>query len=250
MKIKELLLQLVFPRVCPVCKEILPWGMDTDYEQARHDPFICRSCLKKVRQVPGPRCLKCSKPIESEEDEYCSDCAGRVNHFEEGRALWVHDGYAKRIIYDLKFLGMRDNADFIGYEMARQLGPWVIRHAAEVLVPVPLHRKKLRSRGFNQAELIAERMAKWMKIMYGRAPDVDTKILARTKKTKPQKDLDPRYRYNNIRGAFEASERAAGRCICLVDDIYTTGSTINEAAKSLKKAGAKKVIFVTADIGV
>ncbi|MBR3003909.1 MAG: ComF family protein [Lachnospiraceae bacterium] len=250
MTIKELIMQLVYPRVCPICGEVLPWSISESVEHAKTDPYICRDCLKKIIIVTGTRCLKCSKPIESEEEEYCHDCAGRTNYFEEGKALWLHDGYARKIIYALKFSGIRDNADFIGYEMARRLGPWLMEKKVDALLPVPLHRSKQRSRGFNQAQLIAASLAKWMENMYGYRIPIDSGMLVRTVRTKPQKDLDPRYRFNNIRGAFEADDTAAGRRICLVDDIYTTGSTINEAARTLKRAGAEKVFFITANIGI
>ena len=250
MKIKELVLQLVFPRVCPVCKEVLPWHINDSLSSTDNNPYICPECLKKLRPITGTRCLRCSKPIESEEGEFCEDCEKSIRYFREGKALWLHAGAAKRIVYDLKFSSRKDNADFIGYELARSLGRWLIYSDVTDIVPVPLHYKKQRSRGFNQAVLIASALAHWMEIMYGVRIRVNNSLIERTEKTRPQKDLDPKYRYNNVHGAFAARADANGLRICLLDDIYTTGSTINEAAKVLKQAGAQYITFITANIGI
>ena len=250
MEIKDNLLQLLFPRKCPVCGEILPAHPLDVFERTGRDPYICRECLPYLKAPEGPRCLKCSKPIDDEEAEYCADCASRTRHFDEGMALWVQTGTARKVIYGLKFDGHRDNADFIGFEMARGLGKWILRKDIDVIIPVPLHPKKQKSRGFNQAELVSRKMAYWIDRLYGKAIPVDTVTLRRTLKTRPQKELDPEYRYANIRGAFAAEGNLSGRNVCLLDDIFTTGSTLSEAARELKGAGAEKVYFVTASIGV
>lgn len=112
-----------------------------------------------------------------------------------------------------------------------------------MIIPIPLHKKKLAKRGYNQAELIASALGKELGIK------TDTTVLKRKIYTKPQKDLSNRERKKNLEHAFETRGDLPWKRILLVDDIYTTGATIDEAAKILKKAGAEKVWFLTIGIG-
>ena len=127
--------------------------------------------------------------------------------------------------------------------MADQYGYYLREKKVELIVPVPLHRKKMRIRGYNQAALLAEVLGEITGI------SVDEDILVRVKNTKPLKQLNDKERRRSIRGAFSVRKSVWAKTIVLIDDIYTTGSTLDEAARVLLKAGAEKVYFLTISIG-
>ena len=127
--------------------------------------------------------------------------------------------------------------------MANQYGYYLREKKVELIVPVPLHRKKMRIRGYNQAALLAEVLGEITGI------SVDEDILVRVKNTKPLKQLNDKERRRSIRGAFSVRKSVWAKTIVLIDDIYTTGSTLDEAARVLLKAGAEKVYFLTISIG-
>lgn len=144
----------------------------------------------------------------------------------------------------MKFHNKREYIDFYGAYMAEILGKKILEWGAQALIPVPLHRSKLRRRGFNQAELLAREIGRALEIPV--RPD----IVQRVRKTKPQKELLYRERQNNLKGAFKISQYDVKlKKIVLVDDIYTTGSTVDEIAGRLLEQGAKEVYFVSLCIG-
>lgn len=188
--------------------------------------------------------MKCGKPIKREEDEYCRDCARVSRGYEQGKSVWTHTGSVPRAIYQFKFHNKRYHAKLFAGEMARLHGEWIYKCNVEVIVPVPLHSARRRKRGFNQAELLARELGKRMRI------PVDAKMVYRIRNTKPQKQLDGRERQENLKGAFTVSRRRRyPKNVLLVDDIYTTGSTVHRISGLLKKAGVQKVYFITISIG-
>lgn len=182
--------------------------------------------------------------MERWESEYCSDCSRKKHSFERGRACFEYDRRMRASISRFKYHNRREYADFYSEEMLRTLGRELRSWKPDLLVPIPLHRSRMRKRGFNQAELVADRIGERLGIPVG------TDILLRVKKTKPQKELDDAGRHGNLKNAFQACEKKAeGKRIVLVDDIYTTGSTIDAAAAELKRQGAEKVYFLSICIG-
>ena len=194
-------------------------------------------------------CRKCSKPLAFENELYCETCQKAKRWFDRGKSLWIHDDSARKIVYDLKFHNKRDNADLIAFEMAVQMESVILRWNAEVILPVPLHKKRLRERGFNQAQLIAERLSFWLSKLFGIVLPVDSAYLLRTENTKPQRILDVSARAQNVKKAFgiTAPQRNYNSVI-LIDDIFTSGATLNACAKTLKEAGTEKVFFLTATV--
>ena len=179
--LKETVLQALFPRVCPVCGEILKlprrWAKELTEpaysgtlfpEEIRRlrSILICRDCLAKINYVSGPTCRICSKPIDPDAEDLCDLCIKKSRSFDRGFALLVHDDTAKKILYDLKFRNRRDNADWIGFDMALHFAGQIRRWKPDVLIPVPLHKKRMRERGFNQALLIAESFSFWLEKLY------------------------------------------------------------------------------------
>ena len=234
------LLQLVYPRVCPVCGRILTGSIKSE-----NNPYICSGCYAKLNFPAEPRCLKCSRPVADEGDGFCPTCLKAVKHFDRGISLLIHDDTARKILYDLKYSNKRDNADMLVHEAAARFKEILSRWDPEMLIPIPLNRKKKLQRGFNQAELLADRLSRLTGI------PVDPVMLIRSRETSPQKGLDRDQRMKNIRGAFEAADGNCNsyRTVLVVDDIYTSGSTISEAARILKAAGVKTVYFLTFSIG-
>lgn len=227
------ILDILYPPVCPFCGEVQKPGTG-----------ICPSCRKMLPDVREPRCMRCGKPVGSEEEEYCRDCTRRRYAFDQGRSLWLHVPPVSKAVYQFKFHNKRCYAAVFAKEMARSYGKWVRECQVEEILPVPLHASRRRMRGYNQAELLADALSKELHIPVGK------NVIFRVRRTKPQRQLDDREREENLRGAFGISRqwRAPSR-VLVVDDIYTTGSTVHRIAKLLKKAGVEKVYFLTISIG-
>lgn len=231
MTAKEWVLQLLFPRRCPVCDEIAPFGEK-----------ICLECLKKLNYITQPWCMKCGKKLR-EEKEYCGDCTGRRHNYVRGRALYEYKSVAGSL-YRFKYGGRREYADFYGEEAARYLKGFLDQIKPDGLVPVPLHPKRYMKRGYNQAFLLAKVIGKHTGI------PVYDKLVRRQKETRPLKMLNPTERQNNLKNAFHIAQNDVKlKVVLVIDDIYTTGSTIDAVAAELKKAGAQKVYFITLACG-
>ena len=262
----ERLIRLLYPRVCPVCGEILPTVTSVNLQQ---NPFLCKSCRRFLTFPQEPRCLCCSRPLLEDTEAYCTDCRCSRKYFDQGTALLLHDETAKKILYDLKYSNKRDHADMLALEAVRRLGERIRRWNPDVMMPVPLHPKRELQRGFNQSEVLADRLSRYLQERKIDLP-VDCTWLHRIKKTLPQKELSGYQRKENIDGAFavaaggERKKRIGGpekergvsavlpaeyRRILLVDDIYTSGATLSECARVLKAAGAERVFFLTFSIG-
>lgn len=229
-KMKIGLLDLIYPVKCPFCGTVTGDG-------------ICEACRKRIRKIEEPYCMKCGKPVPSVEQEYCYDCSRKTHEFEEGRSIWVHKSPVSDALYAFKYQNRRIYGEIFGRELAELYGGYLREKEIHLIVPVPLHRKKRQSRGYNQAEIIARILSERTGI------PIDTRLLVRRRATVPQKQLNDKARRKNIRGAFAARGQVKGQNLVLVDDIYTTGSTLDEAARILRRAGAQKVFFLTISIG-
>lgn len=233
MKYTNKLWRLVYPTRCPVCDRIVaPYGAK-----------ICFLCRKKLRIIREPYCLKCGKSLEKNEQEYCHDCSGREHVFIRGAALYEYESIYESL-YRFKYGKRSEYAEFYGEEIARILGDRIRSWNADALVPVPIHKKRLRERGYNQALLLAEQVGRHLGLpVYG-------KMIRRVQNTRPQKELGPKERQNNLKRAFKLYENDVKLdTIIIIDDIYTTGSTIDAVGKVLMEAGAKRIYFVTLSIG-
>ncbi|MCI8512363.1 MAG: ComF family protein [Lachnospiraceae bacterium] len=225
---RETILNLLFPRHCPVCGEIVqPAGRR-----------ICPSCLKRLSFVKAPVCKKCGKEISDDTAEYCEDCLSRRRTFEYGVALLNYDETARRSMAQIKYRNKREYLDFYGPALAIRYGKAIRRMGIDVIVPVPVHASRRRARGFNQAELLADILGRQLGI------PVQPELLVRKKRTLPQKELTAAERFKNLSGAFRAPNPFPKlRSVLLVDDIYTTGSTIEACTRALKEAGVPCVYF-------
>lgn len=231
-KVYEGFLQTVYPGRCPVCDEIV----------GSAEEKICVGCMGKLKLLTPPWCMRCGRRTE-EGEEYCRDCREHRHFFDRGRALYEYAGAAESV-YRFKYAGRREYADFFGEQIAEYLGEFVRQIKPDGIVPIPLHRRRQARRGYNQAVLLAKTAGERLGI------PVYPKMLIRVKNTVPQKTLNPQERQNNLKKAFNiAGNDVKLNRVLLFDDIYTTGSTIDEAAKVLREAGAEKVYFITLACG-
>lgn len=226
------LVQLLYPLRCPVCDEIV----------APSGEKICLECLKKLRLLTPPWCMKCGKKLAAE-GELCMDCQKREHRFERGRALYEY-GSAAQAIYRFKYGGRREYADFFGEQAAEYLGDFIRDVRPDALIPIPLHRRRRNERGYNQALLLAERIGAYLDV------PVRGDILARGKNTSPLKYQNYEERQNNLKKAFNIRRNdVILKRVILIDDIYTTGSTMDEAADTLKAGGVEDVFFIALACG-
>lgn len=224
---------LLFPRRCPVCGGVaMPKGR-----------LICPACLKQLSFVSSPACMKCGKEIGIREQEYCADCIRRKKSFTRGFALLNYDSRAAVSMAAVKYHNKREYLDFYARAAALRFGKQFRQAGIQVIVPVPVHASRLKTRGFNQAAVLAEKLSAELGIPW-------EELLIRVKKTDPQKSLGSAERLKNLRGAFEA-EQEAGKWerVLLVDDIYTTGSTAEICSRALLKTGVKQVFVFAVCIG-
>lgn len=221
----------MYPQTCYFCGKI-------------SDKKMCGECAKKIIYIEEPRCKKCGKPIRYQEKEYCYDCDKREFFYEQGKSIWLHKGPVRWSVYQFKYRNHRIYAEFYAEEWMRLYGDKLKDWEIDVIIPIPLHRKKRRKRGYNQAEVLARKLGELSGIR------VDTKSVVRIVNTKPQKELSHVERYKNLQKAFCITPHwKDAKNVLLVDDIYTTGNTIDSVARKLKEKGAHKVMFLTISIG-
>lgn len=201
---------------------------------------VCRTCWNAIVPITPPLCDTCGDPLSSwrvisVEQNRCARCRRRGSPLARGRAIGEYSGSLRRIVHALKY----DGRQSIGRQLAARLAV----HSADVLdgadccVPVPLHRSRQRSRGFNQAAEIARHL-----------PIPMNHLLTRVRATPSQTDLPAARRHANVRNAFAVRRRAGvtGRVVVLVDDVSTTGATLHACARRLLEAGAREVRALTA----
>lgn len=191
-----------------------------------------------------PYCLHCGCPLPDPSLEYCADCRKHTSFVEQGRSLFLYRGEVRRSMYRLKYANRRTYARFLAEEAAERLGAWIQKQKIELLIPVPMYRKKQRHRGYNQAAVFAKEL-EWITGI-----PCDVHAVSRIKDTQPQKELSGRDREKNVKNAFQVCDFVVKyKRILIVDDIYTTGATIEAVAAELKRSGAGQIFVLTACIG-
>jgi ComF family protein len=221
-----------FPPLCLLCREFLT---------GPHETCFCTSCSEAFPFIRGPLCPRCGIPFVSREgaDHLCSSCMIKDPAYDTARAVGVYDGTLKQAIHQFKYNNRSLLAAPLGELLARH-GRELLAGGYDVILPVPLHARRIRQRGFNQSLALARRVGS----LWGVA--VAAEGLARTRWTDPQTMLPERQRLRNVRGAFSCDAAAAAKKrVLVVDDVYTSGSTVNECAKVLKRNGARHVDVLT-----
>lgn len=189
-------------------------------------------------------CMKCGKGLSHQETEYCFDCRKYPHNFIRGRSLYCYESVAASL-FRFKYQGRQEYADFWGEELYRYLGNDIKAMRADAIVPVPLHKSRLNERGYNQSALLGKALAKRMEL-----PCLD-KIVMRHKKTIPQKQLNYAERQNNLKKAFKLSVNDVKlNTVIILDDIYTTGSTVDALSEVFLEGGVKNVYVITLAAGI
>ncbi len=229
----ERLLQFFLPAQCHCCEKFLEEG----------EKGICPDCLSKIHWIEPPFCSICGTPFVSKEvsNHPCGACMMKRKYFTMARAVGCYEGSLQEAIHRWKYEGKTTLNPIFGEWMAEGLNRYWDPGLFDLLIPVPLHRERLRERGFNQALLLAKELSRQTGIPYRK------KILQKKKPTLPQVNLSGAEREKGVRGSFDVIEREEleRRSILLVDDVYTTGATVNECSKMLLTAGAARVDVFT-----
>jgi phosphoribosyl transferase domain protein len=223
----ERIIDSVYPRRCIVCNDYLIINSD--------NKWFCKNCSSiPLAEENYILCKKCGSIIEHFGN--CARCNENKVYYDKGYALYEYEGSLRDILIKYKFNGKKYYADFLIQEMTAYARNRNILNY-DYITCVPLHRVKKNLRGYNQSELPAKGLAMNLEIEY-------KELLVKIKNTKQQSSLSAKDRELNIKNAFVCNENLNGKCILIIDDVITTGSTINECCKVLKNAGASKVDFI------
>jgi ComF family protein len=224
-------LDLIYPAYthCVMCMEAWP-------EEGKP---LCMACYQSLPWVGDEVCVCCGSPLTKESHTYCEQCESEVHEFQHARAPFRYEKGIAELIWRFKYSSETT--------LAPLLGEWVndtLNQAGwdcEVIVPVPLHTKRQRQRGYNQAELLANEVGKWQGMT------VVNDALMRKKSTHTQTTLNRKQRLENLNRVFEVTntELIHGKKILLVDDVYTTGATADQCSRALNEAGVAAVYVLT-----
>jgi ComF family protein len=226
-------LDLIFPPVCPVCESLI--------DRRDKDRVICPACRKAIRFVQPPLCPRCGLPYPSGRAHLCAVCLKDRRYFAVHRTAALYEGALKEMIHRFKYQGVFPLKQVLGDLLEPVLKGMRRELRVDLLVPVPLHIRRLRERGFNQALLLVKELSTRSGIPY------QERALAKIKETPEQISLKKRERAKNLKGVFTVTDEGAikGKRVVLVDDVFTTGATVNECSRALLKAGAKQVAVLT-----
>jgi ComF family protein len=228
------MVDIIFPSRCPTCQTLL---------QDRRNVSFCSTCATRIKTIRQPLCPVCGLPFPREEgsNHLCGDCLLSPKAFIAARAVGFYEATLLEAIHLFKYQGQSALGEILGRRMAEHDYPDFQISTCTLIIPVPLHVKRLRERGFNQSLILAKAIARQYAI------PLDFTSLKRHIYTQPQVSLGKMDRQANVRGAFVMKKpgHLAGEKILLVDDVYTTGSTLNECARILVKNGAAEVAVLT-----
>lgn len=222
-------INLLFPPHCIICGA----GITSEAQ-------LCLECKSQIPFIVSPTCSCCGEvfPVNTGENHLCGRCLKKRPSYHQVLSLTEYEEPIITILHRLKYAGDTSGLAVIRYCI--QESSVQLFNNVDVVIPVPLHLKRLRKRGFNQALLLAR------ELFCERNTIIQSDILQRVKNTPSQTFLSRKEREGNLRKAFvvEHQERVRGKCVCLVDDVLTTGATIEECSKMLVKAGASEVVVV------
>lgn len=232
-KVFSYLESLLFPPACPFCEKIMDYREDV----------VCGKCLQHLPFICEPRCVKCGKGLENE-GNFCEDCKNGNHLYTQGRAVWKYEGVVADSIINYKYHSRKAYGEVYALWIVRCLGYWIKSKKIDMIIPVPIHEKRREKRGYNQTELIAEKVAVLLNIKY-----CDDMVI-RDKNTTPQKALSVLERMKNMQRAFKVVKNGfEGKNVLIIDDIYTTGVTMDALSLVLINAGAANVYFAAVSEG-
>jgi competence protein ComFC len=231
------IIRIIFPNYCLSCQINID---DRGY--------FCSDCYRKLKFISDPKCNICSKPIiehitNRQQEIICIDCIANKPYYDKLLTIFAYNHIIKKIIISLKYYHQTSNSKKIAAIFYDNF--FTELQDFDFIIATPIHRQRLKIRGFNQSILIARHLAK----MLNKKHIFNHKILVKTKNTNPQTTLRKKARINNLRNAFIVPKKyhnlIIDKKILLIDDVVTTGATINHCAKALKKAKIKKVAILS-----
>jgi ComF family protein len=229
-------INLIFPKRCPVCARPL---------KPSSDKFLCIECSQEIKINLPPFCKKCGRPLRFSN----SKCSQKHKNMNQLDRVWVachYEGALRKLIHRIKYYGRIDLLEFAGFICVNFAVKYMDLKNLDYITYVPQSRSKKKQREFNQSEVISAYLAQKLKISFLKG------ALVKTKSTIAQVELNGQKRLSNLRGAFlsRKDKILKEKNILLIDDVLTTGATLNECAGSLKKAGAKSVYALVLASGV
>ncbi len=239
-EIGDIALSFIYPRRCPVCDGLIKVFEFKD-GCIVSGGLIHGECDKKVRRIKGNTCTRCGKllPQGEYDAEYCKDCRTMHHVFDRGFSVFEYRSVSGSV-YKFKYMGRQEYADYYAQEAVKLYGKRLSRLGIDAIIPVPMFAGKETKRGYNQASVFAKALSKRL----GTA--CYDNVIERVKDTRPMKELDVRGRRNNLKKAFNITQNDVKfKCVLIIDDIYTTGSTIDEIAHEFRIAGVSRIYFLT-----
>ena len=233
----DTLTSLILPAPCRICESLLL--------EASRIP-VCSGCLLRIRPLAGPSCQCCGRPYFSpvaavSAQPLCQLCRRTTYAFDHARSFAAYDDHLARAIILLKYHAVTSLAGWFASHLADRIAAEPAVFPADTVLPVPLDAARRRERGFNQAELLARPLAKKLGL------PLQSSWLLRTRPRPEKLRLSRRERWTTVRGAYEVRENAPvdNLRLLLVDDVFTTGATLDACARALKRAGAAAVTGIT-----
>ena len=235
--VSDAIISVFFPSGCRICDELL--------KSASRVP-LCEGCLASFERVPDMVCGTCGRPLpglaqKGGEPLLCPACQDRTYAFERARSFAVYEGAVVRAILLLKFEQIEPLGAWFAERLADLVNADLDAFAVDVVVPVPLHRQRERERGYNQAALLSKPLAKKLRLPHKAV------LLMRTRGRPDKRILTLEERWESVRGAFATrpGSQVDNLRVLLVDDVLTTGATLDACARALRDAGAKSVMALT-----
>ena len=231
---------ILFPRHCPVCREVLPFP----YDLSSLSSLICEDCISELSFIGKKSCHKCGRSLNKEQPEdnskgplLCSGCQKHIRLFERNYSLLNYGQLERELMSDIKYHGRKQYIDVFSLLISLRFSEIIRSMAPDVVIPVPIHEKRMKKRGFNQAKLLGEGISRFTGVK------CSDSLLLRILDTKAQKGLGYEGRILNLQNAVWADAYSCTGLgtVLVVDDIYTTGSTLEACTEALLKAGVKKV---------
>jgi ComF family protein len=253
--------EAVFPGICSQCGRLFPIRRESTAaaDDAREVPsfkdlmghYICIACADRYRPIQAPLCTHCGQPFISPHgpDHVCGPCLRHPFHFRSARAVGFYEGALRAAVHDLKYKARDSLAPPLGRLMWQALVQIWDPGDLDRVIPVPLHPRRMRQRGFNQAGLLVRQWPEYAAHagLHKGSDWIDTRVLTRHRSTLPQTGLKKEQRATNLRNAFcvNTNQDIRNERILLVDDVMTTGTTADICAHSLLSAGAAEVRVLT-----
>ncbi len=216
---------LIYPKVCLHCEDA-----------GHNDLDICKQCFQRLPWVKSA-CQRCALPLPAGSASSCGACGNREIYFNHASTPFQFDGFIRDAIYQFKFNHKLNQGKLLAELLLQHIKDKQLA-IPELIVPVPLHKKRMQQRGYNQALEIARFICKDFN------SELNYDVVYRNRDTSVQMDLPAKQRHKNVKGAFSVKDNSLvfkNKNICIVDDVMTTGNTVNEVAKCIRESGAKNI---------